>query len=84
MENQKKYLLRKVLIEGNINVYTYEQIKKNIFELCQMSTSNTTDRVKWSNWINGRTLPSKEIRGQINLALTNNNLTPIYDQTFDN
>lgn len=79
MENSKKNLLRKVLIEGNINVLTYEQIKKDIFQECAMSTSNTSDRVRWFNWINGYNLPAKESREQINKALIKNGLTPIYD-----
>lgn len=83
MSNSKKDLLRKVLIAGKINVQTYEQIKADIFNTCGMDIKNTNDRMKWSNWINGKVAPSEDMQKKINLILTHFKLKPIYDQIDD-
>lgn len=84
MNNSKKNLLRKVLIAGKINVEKYEKIKADIFAECKMNTKSTTDRMKWSNWINGKVVPGETYQKKINAVLVQNNLNPIYDKVTDN
>lgn len=84
MNNSKKNQLRKVLIAGKINVEKYEEIKADIFAECGMSTKNTTDRMKWSNWINGKVVPGETYQKHINAVLKKNKLNPIYDEVTDN
>ena len=79
MNNEKKESLKKVLITGIINVYEYEQIKREIFDNCSMSTKNVNDRMKWSNWINAKSIPQKKYREEINNILVKHQMEAIYD-----
>lgn len=79
MNESKKDLLRKVLIEGEINPLTYEKIKAEIFVECHLDKTQSRDRALWSTWINGRSVPNRFCQNQINFVLTRNQIKPIYD-----
>lgn len=81
MKETQNQLLKNVLISGNINVETYEQIKKKIFTECGMNSAVTKDRALWSNWIKCKSVPNRFCRKNINTILKQFNLEPIYDET---
>lgn len=81
MKETQKQLLRNVLISGDVNVETYEQIKKKIFTECGMNSAVTKDRALWSNWINCKSVPNRFCQKNINTILQQFKLEPIYDET---
>lgn len=79
MNENKKSLLKELLINGSVNVQKYEVIKKDIFNACHLSKTESKDRVLWSRWINGKTVPNRFCQVAINSVLTEHNLSAIYD-----
>ena len=79
MNEDKKALLKELLINGSINVQKYEEIKEDIFNACHLSKNENKDRVLWSRWINGKAVPNRFCQVAINSVLTEHKLQPIYD-----
>ena len=79
MNKDKKTLLKELLINGSINVQKYEEIKDDIFNACNLSKSESKDRVLWSRWINGKVVPNRFCQVAINSVLSEHKLQPIYD-----
>lgn len=79
MNESKKEVLRNVLIAGEINVETFDKIKKEIFEECHMASTNSKDRALWSMWTNGKSVPNRFCQVAINNVLSRYNIQPIYD-----
>lgn len=79
MNESKKELLRNVLIAGEINVETFDKIKKEIFEECHMSSTNSKDRALWSMWTTCKSVPNRFCQAAINNVLNRNNIKSIYD-----
>lgn len=79
MNNSKKDLLRNTLIAGEINVETFERIKKDIFKECHLDAAQSKDRAIWSMWINAKSVPNRYCQVVINNVLNKYLIHPIYD-----
>lgn len=79
MNNSKKNLLRNTLIAGEINVETFEKIKKDIFKECHLNTAQSKDRALWSMWINAKSVPNRYCQVAINNILNKYQINSIYD-----
>ena len=87
MNTDIKTRLKSTLIAGTINVEEFEAIKREIFLACKMDIRNACDRMKWSNWISGKSIPERtfkypdlDYKTEINQVLMNHNLPAIYDE----
>ena len=80
MNQSEKDLLRNVLIAGEINVETFDKIKKDIFKECHLDTTQSKDRALWSMWINAKSVPNRFCQVAINKVLKQYLIEPIYDQ----
>ena len=76
---ETKELLRNCLITGNLNPKQSQEVKEEIFKLCNMNIANGNDRMNWSNWINAKCPPNRFVQGKINESLISLGYEPIYD-----
>ena len=66
---EKNLLLQNFLVKGFTNPEATKQIREAIFRKLHMNIKITKDRVLWSNWINGKNMPSRFAQNLINEAL---------------